>query len=165
MNYKSLTLLFGAFVVIASVYVALSLFKPCNGDYEFNLKEARFICKNILIPYEDTKSVKETVISPSGFKVVLDGDCPNDSPEFTGANDPMGTIRCGNTYTVVYDTNNGSWTVTGFHEVSKSDETHIYQNANPDINEISLWGRVFTFDEDKNVFDPEFGKVGRIIPK
>lgn len=79
----------------------------------------------------------------------------------------MGTILCtpSQKYTVVYNSTRKSWIVTGYHEGHEENRTFEYNNGNVEEYEMSLWGSVFTFNESGAVFDPEYGKVGKIITK
>lgn len=99
--------------------------------------------------------------SGSEFTVTFDqvGNKFDDSG-YTGLGDPMGTLQAGRTYKVTYS--NGSYTTVGFSEGTGSVITAAYNNANPDAQEISLWGRVFTFDAAGNIFDAAFGIVGTL---
>jgi len=170
-------------------YVTITLFESCeNGEYELNLKEGRFICKPLqqstsplnqkektntleMITSKPTSKPEEKkklnildiVTSKNGFKVALDRGNLIDPIGYSGINDPLGTLHYGSTYKIVYNSNHKQWIVTGFHEVRQREETHIYNNANPKEYNMSLWGRIFSFDENGDVFDAEFGKIGRII--
>ncbi len=83
-----------------------------------------------------------------------------DDSGWTGNTDPMGTLKAGETYQVTYS--NGKYTTRGFNEQSRSVISATYANANPDRGEISLWGRVYTFDGSSNVYDRQFGLVGTL---
>jgi hypothetical protein len=101
------------------------------------------------------------VRSGNSFTVTFDrvGNSFNDSG-WTGSTDPMGTLQAGYAYQVTYS--GGSYTTVGFNEQSRSQLSATYSNANPDDAKISLWGRVYTFDELGNVYDPQYGLVGTL---
>jgi hypothetical protein len=98
------------------------------------------------------------------FYVVFDNttDKFNDS-EFSGdwRTDPMGTLKGGETYTVFYQ--NGAFSCEGFNQALGPNYITSYANANPEQKEISLWGRVYEFDEKGHVIDPDYGLVGHIL--
>lgn len=81
-----------------------------------------------------------------------------DSRRFTGASDPMGTLWKGSCYTVYFQ--NGAWHVAGYNEQAGETRLFQYSNADPTDYEISLWGRVFEYNEAGELFDPDYGLVG-----
>jgi hypothetical protein len=81
-----------------------------------------------------------------------------DDTKYLGAKDPMGTLKGGETYSVIY-TSMG-FTCTGFNQATDSIGTWVYSNADPSKMKISLWGRVYDFTESGNVVDMEYGHVG-----
>lgn len=81
-----------------------------------------------------------------------------DSKKFTGASDPLGTLWKGSCYTVYFDA--GAWHVAGYNEQSGEPGIWSYSNANPDDYKISLWGRVFDYNEAGELIDARFGYVG-----
>ena len=78
-----------------------------------------------------------------------------------GRKDPMGTLLANERYDVTY--HQGAFTTRGYNEYYKHVHSSTYSNANIDNAQISLWGRVYTFDGDNNVYDPEYGIVGTLI--
>lgn len=106
-------------------------------------------------------SIMSRIKSGRSFKVTFDqvGGKFNDSG-WAGNTDPMGTLKAGETYQVTYS--GGKYTTRGFNEGRKSVMSATYGNANPDGGKISLWGRVYTFDGNGNVYDPQFGLVGTL---
>ncbi len=97
------------------------------------------------------------------FKVVFDktADKFNDS-RYTGdyRTDPMGTIKGGETYAIIYK--NGSFAATGYNQGTGQVGTWAYSNARPENNQFSLWGRIYKFDEKGNVYDSKYGLVGHL---
>ena len=75
-------------------------------------------------------------------------------------NDPMGTLKAGQSYQVTYF--QGQYITRGFNEGKNAVISAAYSNANPDEGLISLWGRLYSFDGKGNVYDPEFGIVGTL---
>jgi hypothetical protein len=71
-----------------------------------------------------------------------------------------GTLVAGETYDVVYT--NGEFYVTGFNSGTKSIGTWTYKNADPNLSEISLWGAVYIFDGNGNIYDKDKGLSGKI---
>lgn len=95
------------------------------------------------------------------FKVVFDKTSTkfNDSV-YKAKDDPMGTLKGGETYTVLYK--GGEFACTGFNQGTNKSGTWNYSNADPMNNQISLWGRVYVFDGAGNVYDPDYGLVGHL---
>ncbi len=106
-------------------------------------------------------SIMNNIQSGRSFTVIFDqvGNRFNDSG-WTGDTDPMGTLRVGETYQVTYS--RGRFTTRGFNEQSNSVISATYSNANLSRGQISLWGRIYTFDGSNNVYDPQFGLVGTL---
>jgi hypothetical protein len=82
------------------------------------------------------------------------------SVALTKINKPMGNLQGGETYKVTYTPSTKEFTCTGYAISSGKRITAVYSNADPNKREISLWGRVYTFDEDGKVYDRDFGLVG-----
>jgi hypothetical protein len=72
-----------------------------------------------------------------------------------------GTLVTGERYDVVYA--NGEFYVTGYNSGTKSIGTWNYKNADPNLSEISLWGAVYIFDGNGNLYDKDKGLSGKII--
>lgn len=106
-------------------------------------------------------SIISHIKSGRSFTVAFDqvGSKFNDSG-WTGNTDPMGTLKAGETYQVTYSSS--KYTTRGFNEGTNSVISATYSNAKPDEGKISLWGRVYTFDGNRNVYDPQFGLVGTL---
>jgi len=99
------------------------------------------------------------ILAGEAFEVVLDGPgCPGDEGWHKG-NDPLGTLKCGETYQVRYQ--NGNWVVTGPNE-AYGFGTWTYSNADPRKGRISLWGIVVSFQERIAVFDSGQKDVGTL---
>lgn len=103
----------------------------------------------------------DRIKSTHKFTVAFDqvGTKFNDS-SWTGDSDPMGTLKAGETYHVTFT--GGNFATRGFNETRKGEVIATYSNANLDDGKISLWGRVYTFDENGHVFDPVYGLVGTL---
>jgi len=72
-----------------------------------------------------------------------------------------GTLVAEKTYELVYS--NGEFAVTGYNSNTKSIGTWNYKNANPSLSEISLWGLVYVFDGNGNIYYKDNGLSGKII--
>jgi hypothetical protein len=93
--------------------------------------------------------------------VVLDRTADKfDDREFKGHGDPMGTLRGGDTYTVVWD--DGVFVCTGFNQGTGQIGTWKYSNADLAKRQLSLWGRPVKFKRNGRVLDPEYGWVGHL---
>ncbi|MEW5736451.1 MAG: hypothetical protein AB1921_16520 [Thermodesulfobacteriota bacterium] len=105
------------------------------------------------------------ILSGCPFQVIFDSTADKfDDSVYTGdyKTDPMGTLKGGETYTVVYE--DGKFSCTGFNQGAGRTGTWTYENADPSRRVISLWGRCYTFDEQGNVTDPQYGRVGSLSP-
>ncbi len=98
---------------------------------------------------------KEHILSGKSFKIVL-AYTNFDDPE--SANGPLGSIKAGNTYSCTYKSS--QFTCYGYNQSTHGNGSWTYSNANPDNGEISVWGRVFTFNTDGEVYDSQYGLVG-----
>jgi hypothetical protein len=100
-----------------------------------------------------------------------------DDSLFTGDwhTDPMGSLQGGETYRLRYIHRRECSTICqadfyeyGFETTGREpDSTRLYTssyfNANLDKNEVSLWGRIYKFSPQGQVFDPQYGLVGHLI--
>jgi hypothetical protein len=98
------------------------------------------------------QSWKEDILNGRHFTVVLSPNSPN-----------MGTIRGGETYMCHY--HEGGFTCSGYNLAARGNHTATYSNANPTQNRISVWGRVFSYNNDGEVFDAQHGLVGTLRRK
>jgi len=98
---------------------------------------------------------KEHILSGKSFKIVL-AYTNFDDPE--SANGPLGSIKAGNTYSCTYKSS--QFTCYGYNQSTHGNGSWTYSNANPNNGEISVWGRVFTFNTDGEVYDSQYGLVG-----
>lgn len=79
---------------------------------------------------------------------------------FDKASRDMGTLKAGYAYWVTYS--GGKYRTAGMNGGSNKVIAAYYGNANPDENKISLWGRVYTFNANGEVYDPQYGLVGTL---
>jgi len=106
----------------------------------------------------------EYIRSGRPFKVVFDKTYDKfDDSGYTGSweTDPMGNLKGGESYVVVYK--DGKFKCKGYNERTGKIETFVYSNADPRDNQISLWGRVYAFDGKGNVYDRDYGLVGKLV--
>jgi hypothetical protein len=112
---------------------------------------------------QDDSTWPDRIKTGKPFKVILD-KAPDqfDDSAWTGdwRTDPMGTIRGGDTYTLTY--NAKGWAANGYNEGARRVGTWTYRFGNPDDYQLDIWGRVYTFDPDGNVYDPDYGLVGHL---
>ena len=85
--------------------------------------------------------------------------CPEDEEGWDGKNDPLGTIKCGETYEVRYVPSTGKWIAKGLHEISNQIVEIESTGPDPEKNMISIWGLVLAFDSKGHLYDR--GKVGK----
>ncbi len=116
--------------------------------------------KGVSVSDDITEENKNQILNGTKFKVILNGSgCPSDSG-YTGKGDPLGTLLCGKTYTGVYA--NNAYTITGFHERNRKNETHTYSNASPNNYQISLWGVRVQFNEENEIGHHAYGLIGTL---
>lgn len=94
----------------------------------------------------------EHIRSGKAFNVVLDR-APRRS-------DALGTLKGGETYLVEW--RSGMFHCTGFNQGTQRVGEWAYPNGDLSKNEISLWGGLFTFDQDGNVYHSRYGLVGHL---
>ncbi|MBN2533707.1 MAG: hypothetical protein JXB88_12500 [Spirochaetales bacterium] len=74
--------------------------------------------------------------------------------------EPLDFLRSGESYDVIYK--NGEFLCSGYHNKRKQKGTWGDSRGNPLNNQISLWGRIFAFDGEGNIYDAEHGLVGHL---
>lgn len=96
------------------------------------------------------RAIKDRIKSGRTFRVVFNPKVGN-----------MGTLSEDRIYRVTYQAHDNSFKVCGHHLGSNRFRCPgAYRNANVDYGTISLWGRVYKFDADRNVYDPDHGFAG-----
>jgi hypothetical protein len=100
----------------------------------------------------NTFNWSEHIRSGKAFNVVLDR-----APRRP---DALGTLKGGETYLVEW--RDGTFHCTGFNQGTQRVGEWAYSNADLSKNEISLWGALFTFDRDGNVYHSRYGLVGHL---
>jgi hypothetical protein len=115
----------------------------------------------MLLPSEAVAEPELSTQATCGFLVVFDNtyDKFNDNG-YQGASDPMGNLLGGSSYDGVF--HNGAFSVTGYNEYYRRVGTWTYYNANWYAQQVSLWGRVYSFSSSGQLFDPQYGFVGHI---
>lgn len=88
-----------------------------------------------------------------------------DDTGWQSSGDPMGTLMAGKSYKVQYTDSSTSWSVTGFNEGTRGDYTTSYRTQSPVDYKLNLWGRVYTFNDNGEVFDSQYGPVGHLSKK
>jgi len=74
----------------------------------------------------------------------------------------MGTLKGGENYRVVYNGAAG-WAVTGYNKGTGGVGTWTYQPGRPEDHDLDLWGRMFKFSDNGEVFDFQYGLVGHVV--
>lgn len=99
------------------------------------------------------------------FWVMLNGpDCPDDSNyKGSSAKDPLGNIKCGETYEVAYTQYNGKWPARGYNQYYDRIDTWTYEGGDPNNYLINIWGHHFRFTDQARVIDQKYGFVGHLI--
>ena len=124
------------------------IYQSATGPIQFeetapNAQEARS---------SNTFNWSEHIRSGKAFNVVLDR-APRRS-------DALGTLKGGETYLVEW--RSGMFHCTGFNQGTQRVGEWAYPNGDLSKNEISLWGGLFTFDEDGSVYHSRYGLVGHL---
>jgi len=134
------------------------VWKKANRDDEFKIVDNELDGKFDVNSF----SWKEFILSHRKFLVKFDNTSDKfDDSKYSGENDPMGTLKGEETYSVIY-TSMG-FTCTGFNQGTDSIGTWTYSNADPSEKKISLWGRVYEFTESGHVHDIHYGHVGYLF--
>lgn len=112
--------------------------------------------------------VRQLLRSGAAFNVIFDA-CPFDDEGWDANDDPLGSIRCGQTYRVHLDTNTMEWVATGPNElaliegVSDPSLTARASANGQGQNVFLIWGADFRFDEQFRAMAPDGQTVlGRI---
>jgi hypothetical protein len=113
------------------------------------------------LPLPGRAALIEAIASGRPFAVVFDLARFDDSG-YAGSykTDPMGTLKAGESYRVVY--RDGRFSCTGLSEHAGSVITSEEGGADPRDGLVSLWGRVYAIDGRGLVWDPEYGIVGHV---
>lgn len=78
--------------------------------------------------------------------------------------DPMGTLKGGEIYAVRYLGSQLGFETTGYNQDARAIGTWTYNNAVLESYSVSLWGRIYTYSPEGEVFDREYGLVGHLEP-
>ncbi len=115
----------------------------------------------LLAPNMFAADWKAHIMAGDVFYIVLN-ECAKkmDDPDSGGGQGPMGTVKCGETYTLVW--RDGAFTSTGFNQGSKSAYTMESSKGDPKAYQISVFGRIFKYDREGKVLDPQYGVVGHL---
>ena len=95
------------------------------------------------------------------LKAVLNS-CPQDDESWEGKNDPLGTVKCGETYELRYIPSTQKWSVKGFHE--GRNKIVMLESGGPAPREraFSIWGGIYFFDGSGQIYKRNrLGKVSR----
>lgn len=136
--------------------------------YKNNRPIRQAVRYQLRVSFEGTEQVKAPPVdwvnfirSGEAFRVVFDAATFNDTG-WMGSEDPMGVLKAGETYTVKYNESLG-WTVTGLDEKTGKTTTETYKVGTPQNRELNLWGRLYRFTGNGEVFDPDHGLVGHLV--
>lgn len=86
-----------------------------------------------------------------------------------GPSYPLGALLCGETYQVDYVSGSRTWRVTGLNESLSSNierakriMTQTNSGPEPEERKFSMWGIIYSFDDNRRVYDPGGKHVGRM---
>lgn len=112
--------------------------------------------------------VRNVVRSGKPFMAILDA-CPFDDTGWTGDADPLGLIRCGESYQVQFDARKNEWSARGPAEAAdsgmlstKAARTKAPPSAAP--NQFFIWGADFGFDAESKILLGDGTPVGHLRP-
>lgn len=103
------------------------------------------------------------IASGQPFRLVLDGTAGKfDDSRYSGnyRTDPLGTIRGGETYVLVW--RNGVYQGTGFNQGTNQQGTWSNGGGNPTAGTFNLWGVPFRFTDTGQVIHDRWGVVGHL---
>ncbi len=109
---------------------------------------------------ENQISITKYITEGNEFDVVL-SECDIDDDGWQGSDDPLGTLKCGDTYTVSYKVQSKKFRDSGYHEYDKQVATHEYYQENPTT--INMWGIPFSYNDGLKVYTEGYGHIGEII--
>ena len=76
--------------------------------------------------------------------------------------DPMGTLKGGENYLIVYNSSIQEWKVSGFNEGTGGVGTWMYKGGTPESCQLNLWGRLFMYTKEGKIIDLDYGWVGHL---
>lgn len=81
---------------------------------------------------------------------------------------PMGNLKNGATYSIVYNRHNGDWVTSGPNQEEedcpiRANDAGKYMTLSPQARELNLWGRAFRFDDHGRVFDENPGAMSHHV--
>ncbi|RYD63075.1 MAG: hypothetical protein EOP84_33965, partial [Verrucomicrobiaceae bacterium] len=107
--------------------------------------------------------------SGSKFIAMLNA-CPWDDGGWDGDSDPLGYIKCGEDYTIHFDSGSSSWIATGIPDSNGAGSSIVAITANTlelassPANSFGIWGAIFKFDEKAGIFAEDGTRIGAIRP-
>ncbi len=96
-------------------------------------------------------------------------NCPEDDRDgWDDKNDYMGTLVCGETYDISYDTSTGEWVVSGIREVPATPfrltrASYKTKGMGPETGQLRIWGGSFRFNQTGAILTHKREHVGQII--
>jgi hypothetical protein len=132
-----------------------------SGGYK-DVARSRRIVVQVVEPPRVEETWLDAIRSGRPFQVVFDVAPSkfNDQGWLGEGKDPMGTLKGGETYSVVYRP--PGWTVTGFNEGTNGLGTWAHEGMQPEAHLLNLWGRGYAFSRNGEVFDFDYGLVGHL---
>ena len=75
--------------------------------------------------------------------------------------DPFGDVYTGSCYSIYYK-GNRQWLANGYHEGKKETMAATAVGGDPKYSQFNVWGQIFTFGRNGEVFHPSYGRVGSL---
>ena len=111
--------------------------------------------------------ISEQISNGALFYVILD-QCSFDDEGYIGKSDPLGSLKCGETYEVAFLPDTKKWSTKGLDEQATAqkgtptNKGYTGPGSSPQNGRITMWGVNFGVSENGEVFQGNDDVIGRI---